>query len=127
MDGSRSPVSFADRAGATAAASAQVRQFCLHRGLSTLAGIAEINGTCKRADRCKHHTSNQIMAVPLADRLAVSQREKLASHTWLENDDASRHTDSVATSRTDMETSHRADQPTPLLSPSSFRRLTVLV
>lgn len=106
VDGSRSPVPFASRDGAAAAARAQARPFCLHRGLPTLVRIVSPDGTLKRADRYNHNTLNEIMTVPLADRLTVSQPEKLASDTWLENDAPYCHTDVVALSCFDMEPSN---------------------
>ena len=115
VDGSRSPMPFISRDGAAAAARAQARQFCLHRGLPTLVRIVSPDGTLKRTNCYNQNTLNETITAPLADRSTVLQCEKLASHTWLENDAASRHTDPVATSRTDMEPSYRADQPTSLL------------
>ncbi|WP_123645912.1 hypothetical protein [Lysobacter enzymogenes] len=105
VDGSRSPIPFTSRDGAAAAARAQARQFYLYRELPTLVRIMSPDGTLKHTDCYNHNTLNEIMAVPLADRLSVSQRERLASDTWLENDAVNHHTEPVVQPRSDMETS----------------------
>ena len=125
VDGSRSPIPFTSRDGAAAAARAKARQFYLYRGLPTLVRIMSPDGTLKHTDCYNHNTLNEIMAVPLADRLSVSQREKLAGDTQLGNDAAKRHTDPVAASRTDMEASYCVPQSPALGRPSLWRRIVV--
>lgn len=104
-------VSFTSRDGAAAAARAQARQFYLYRGLPTQVRIVGVDGTIAHTNCYNHNTLNDVAFAPLATRSMVSQRDMLASDTWLENDVLDRRSDPAALFGIDMEMSYRADHP----------------
>lgn len=120
-------VSFTSRDGAMAAVRAQARQFYLHRGLPTQVRIADLDGTFAHTNYYNYNALNESAFTPLTSRSTVSQHEMLAGNNWLENDALHRHTELVASSRTDMETSYGAYRLAAFKKPSAWEWLIAIL